>query len=222
MSNQMTDADEIRLRMIGYRIRAAREIIGLSQEELAKRIGKTQRSISDYENGLRAIRITELPILASALAVDIDYFFKDPAAPEADRDDPYARMKIFFQLNFSFQFFIMDLLEYLAQFQSRASQAHPEFWDFDIGTYFQQTKRRLTPMIKQEIASIMLEESRAISGRVATFLGNVDLHIYNYPDTDWPHTVAKDEDDEPFHWPDDPAKDQDTSLSDKPPQLPKE
>lgn len=63
------------LKHIGSKIREARENLGITQEELAMRIGKTQNAISGYENGSRGIHISELPDLASALGVPVSYFF---------------------------------------------------------------------------------------------------------------------------------------------------
>lgn len=65
------------LKLVGNRIREARERLGLTQEELAFRINKTQNSISTYESGTRSIRLTELDTLAKALEVPISYFFGD-------------------------------------------------------------------------------------------------------------------------------------------------
>jgi len=65
------------LGIIGTRIKEAREHLGLTQEELAARIGKTQNSISLYEKGSRAIRVSELDDLAKALEVPVSYFFGD-------------------------------------------------------------------------------------------------------------------------------------------------
>lgn len=60
---------------IGQNIRAARERKKLSQEELARRIGKDQTAISEYENGKRKLTVTDLPAFAAALDVTIGYFF---------------------------------------------------------------------------------------------------------------------------------------------------
>jgi transcriptional regulator with XRE-family HTH domain len=62
-------------KQIGQRIRAARELRGMTQDELGHFIGKTKTAISGYENGKRAIHLTELPELAKALDVSIGYFF---------------------------------------------------------------------------------------------------------------------------------------------------
>src|SRR5688572_2494593 len=65
--------DEIEL--MGHRIREARERLGLTQGELAERIGKSQDAISHYETGDRAVVVTELPLLAEVLKVPLSYFF---------------------------------------------------------------------------------------------------------------------------------------------------
>ena len=62
---------------LGERIRQARETLGLSQDELAVRVGRDQRSISEYENGKRRIYAHDLPTFAEALHVPIIYFFHD-------------------------------------------------------------------------------------------------------------------------------------------------
>lgn len=69
-------------KQIGMRIRKARETLGISQEELGFRIGKSQDAISDYETGRRGIQSSELPIFANALEVPIAYFYGDIAPDE--------------------------------------------------------------------------------------------------------------------------------------------
>lgn len=53
----------------------ARMELGLSQMELAKKIGIDQRAISDYERG-RLPRIARIPIIARALNISIDELIK--------------------------------------------------------------------------------------------------------------------------------------------------
>jgi transcriptional regulator with XRE-family HTH domain len=60
---------------IGARIRKARERLGISQGELARRLGKSQNTISSYENGTRTFRVSELPQFAEELEVPIAFFF---------------------------------------------------------------------------------------------------------------------------------------------------
>lgn len=63
--------------LIGNRIRRAREEIGITQEELAARVGKSQDSISLYENGTRGVQSSDLPAFAEALNVHVNYFYGD-------------------------------------------------------------------------------------------------------------------------------------------------
>ena len=64
---------------IGDRMRRAREQRGWTQSELAEQLGKNATTVSNYENGNRAIRVTELPQLAQVLQVPIAYFFEESA-----------------------------------------------------------------------------------------------------------------------------------------------
>jgi transcriptional regulator with XRE-family HTH domain len=46
----------------------------LSQEELAQRVSKSQKAISQYENGTRRMFVNDLPRFADALQVPVSYF----------------------------------------------------------------------------------------------------------------------------------------------------
>ena len=77
---------------IGQRIREARESLGMTQEELATQLGRTQDTVSSYELGNRAIRITELPALARTLKVSVGYFFGQDD-PEIEALDLMSELK---------------------------------------------------------------------------------------------------------------------------------
>jgi transcriptional regulator with XRE-family HTH domain len=70
---------------LGQRIRQAREERGLSQDELAVRVSKDQRAISEYELGKRKLAAAELPEIARVLNVPVGYFFDEHAEDEQDR-----------------------------------------------------------------------------------------------------------------------------------------
>src|SRR5687768_5432809 len=74
--------DNAFLKLFGQRIRAARERVGITQEELAVRVGRAQNLISRYERGQQGMHISELPILAEALGVPIGYFFGESSSSE--------------------------------------------------------------------------------------------------------------------------------------------
>jgi len=61
---------------IGRRIQAAREEAGLSQAELAQRIGCTQSALSNYELGKRRLPLATLEQIARALGRPLSYFLE--------------------------------------------------------------------------------------------------------------------------------------------------
>src|SRR5258708_3838299 len=63
-------------KLLGVRIREARERAGVSQEELASAVSKDQRAISDYENGRRKLSVTDLPAFARTFNVPVLYFYE--------------------------------------------------------------------------------------------------------------------------------------------------
>jgi transcriptional regulator with XRE-family HTH domain len=64
---------------IGQRISKAREEAGLSQEELASRLGYTQAALSNYELGKRRLYLASIEQIAKELNKPLSYFLDDPA-----------------------------------------------------------------------------------------------------------------------------------------------
>ncbi|MCH7610510.1 MAG: helix-turn-helix domain-containing protein [Chloroflexi bacterium] len=62
-------------RDMGKRIRRARDDSGMTQAELAEKIGRRQASVSHMENGKMEISAGTLARMASALEKPISYFF---------------------------------------------------------------------------------------------------------------------------------------------------
>ena len=72
--------DKISLKLIGLRVRAAREAKGWTQDQLAECLGLNDRqSVSDIENGKRALRAEEMLALTDLLDRDFEFFI-DPFA----------------------------------------------------------------------------------------------------------------------------------------------
>jgi transcriptional regulator with XRE-family HTH domain len=63
-------------KILGGRIRDARERLALSQEDLAALVAKDQGAISEYESGKRRLAANDLPIFSRALNVPLLYFFQ--------------------------------------------------------------------------------------------------------------------------------------------------
>ena len=60
---------------IGQRIRVRRQLLGLSQEALAKKIGITFQQVQKYERGMNRIGASRLWDMMQVLGVDANYFF---------------------------------------------------------------------------------------------------------------------------------------------------
>jgi Zn-dependent peptidase ImmA (M78 family)/transcriptional regulator with XRE-family HTH domain len=68
---------------IGRRIRFARESLGLSQEELAQRLGfRSPTAISYFETGLRKVGIYDLQRIAEILGRPLNYFLEGASVSE--------------------------------------------------------------------------------------------------------------------------------------------
>jgi putative transcriptional regulator len=76
-------------KMFATRLKELREAAGLSQKELAKRAGVSQRAVSHWEQDLHEPGILIAPALAKALGVELDDLFTEPAEiPEPRRGRP--------------------------------------------------------------------------------------------------------------------------------------
>jgi len=73
---------------IGKKIQRAREEAGLSQEELASRLGYTQAALSNYELGKRRLYLANIEQIARELHRPLSYFLEEPAvtAPAEQRE----------------------------------------------------------------------------------------------------------------------------------------
>jgi transcriptional regulator with XRE-family HTH domain len=80
-------------KLLGRRIKEARQNRQMSQAELADELGCSQRDISQIENGNRVVKIDEVAKLALVLEVPVLYFF------EGNIDQDYFQAAIVEQLN---------------------------------------------------------------------------------------------------------------------------
>ena len=72
-----------RYRALLHELKAVRVAAGVTQEELARRLGKRQQFVSKYEAGERRLDVIELMDVAAALAVNIDTLLR--CASEVER-----------------------------------------------------------------------------------------------------------------------------------------
>jgi transcriptional regulator with XRE-family HTH domain len=74
---------------IGRKIQKAREEAGLSQEELASRLGYTQAALSNYELGKRRLYLANIEQIARELNKPLSYFLEESVMPaKAKQEEP--------------------------------------------------------------------------------------------------------------------------------------
>ena len=64
-------------KQIGLKLKIRRSSLGITQDQLGKRIGVTFQQIQKYEKGVNKIRISNLYKIAEVLKTDINYFLKE-------------------------------------------------------------------------------------------------------------------------------------------------
>lgn len=65
---------------IGAAIRMRRKELGLSQEQLAERVGVSYQQVQRYENGSCTLNVENVQRIARALAVPVTVFFEPSSA----------------------------------------------------------------------------------------------------------------------------------------------
>lgn len=76
---------------VGARIRAYRKALGMSQTDLAERIGVRFQQVQKYENGTNRVAASRLWIIADTLGIPVSALFKD-VRPEQTAADECARL----------------------------------------------------------------------------------------------------------------------------------
>ncbi len=62
---------------VGERIKLRRKLLGLSQQQMAKKLGLTFQQIQKYEKGLNRVGASRLWDISRVLNVSMDFFFSD-------------------------------------------------------------------------------------------------------------------------------------------------
>ncbi|MDF1512622.1 MAG: helix-turn-helix transcriptional regulator [Anaerolineae bacterium] len=85
MPNQ--EVSELRNRILGIRIRTARDQARISRRECAAAIGVSVNRFAGYESGQRAISLPELEMLARYLEVTLNTFREDASVNEGEPEE---------------------------------------------------------------------------------------------------------------------------------------
>jgi transcriptional regulator with XRE-family HTH domain len=69
---------------VGLRIRLRRNLVGMTQEQLASSVGVTFQQIQKYERGFNRVSASRLYDIGNVLSVPISFFFQDVSAQVAE------------------------------------------------------------------------------------------------------------------------------------------
>lgn len=75
---------------VGSRVRMRRMMVGMSQEKLGDALGLTFQQIQKYEKGANRIGASRLHQIASALGVQIEFFYEGAPTPEGEAPGGFA------------------------------------------------------------------------------------------------------------------------------------
>lgn len=91
-SRELRDLDKNFNETVGERLRAARLSLGLSQTELAQRLGLSYQQVQKYEVGTNGLSLSRALQMAGALGITLDRLMPDAPQPTAggDGQDPMA------------------------------------------------------------------------------------------------------------------------------------
>ncbi|MET9765181.1 helix-turn-helix domain-containing protein [Streptomyces sp. NPDC006372] len=77
------DTDTDQRTRLGQRLKATREYLGLSQQQVAERTGIVRSAVSDIERGVRKVEVMELQKLARLYRLPASYFLDEEEAADA-------------------------------------------------------------------------------------------------------------------------------------------
>ena len=78
---------------LGEKLNALRRRAGLSQEQLADRLGVTRQSVSKWESGQAAPELGKLVALSELFGVSVDYLVKDGLTEPETRPEGLSRLE---------------------------------------------------------------------------------------------------------------------------------
>lgn len=76
---------------VGKRVRHRRWLVGMTQQQLAEKVGIKFQQIQKYETGMNRVSASRLWDIAAALSVPVSFFFEGLAAHEASNDQSEAQ-----------------------------------------------------------------------------------------------------------------------------------
>ena len=128
-------------KLMGTRLRNRREELGMTQRELAEKLGVSREALAQYETGRNGIDSGDLPRLSVVLQLPLLSFYEDtglyielPRMPTERRDEPReeAMSKAFQALNYEDQDVVFSVARALVQARKTAKAT--------LGSFEEQAK----------------------------------------------------------------------------------
>jgi transcriptional regulator with XRE-family HTH domain len=118
---EMTTDDRTFLRALGQRVAERRKAQGVTQAELAARLGISQQLVASYEGGRRRLPVALLPAVAQQLAVSVETLLglANGASKRGPTPKFQRHLEQLSRLPRSRQRFVLDMLETVLQQASR-------------------------------------------------------------------------------------------------------
>jgi transcriptional regulator with XRE-family HTH domain len=85
-----TAASEIHAKVVGREIKAARHVLGLTQAEVAKRLGVSPSYLAAVEAGRRNLTLGQLANIANAMRLGVDVSFIRPNGSRVSAESDFA------------------------------------------------------------------------------------------------------------------------------------
>lgn len=114
---RIVDARSPEYSALGRKLTEARNALGLTQAEAAKRIGIPQSTYSGYETGTRKVTLTTLKQIAAAYGVDVDTLIDTPKKAVSLSDEAGRVLECYMSADDETRRMVKRLLSYYEKFR---------------------------------------------------------------------------------------------------------
>lgn len=119
VTHQMTPEDKQFYKDLGKRIAQFRKSAGLTQVQVAEKLGIAQQTMAHYESGSLRIAVAMLKPLSSVLSISAEELLEEPVTATKKKRGPSSKLEqqveMIQQLPRAKQKFVMEMLETVIQ-----------------------------------------------------------------------------------------------------------
>lgn len=123
---RIVDARSPEYSALGRKLTEARNALGLTQAEAAKRIGIPQSTYSGYETGTRKVTLTTLKQIAAAYGVDVDTLIDTPKRAVSLSDEAGRVLECYMSADDETRRMVKRLLSYYDKFKELSAEVNKD------------------------------------------------------------------------------------------------